>query len=79
MNAQKQKINTKLRELGQRLGLDETTSLTAKRNTKNIIAMAIFAGIIVLLGANLLPGGPGGYYYCSGSIRDFHLLLKGLF
>jgi len=79
MNAKKQKINNKLKELGQRLGLDETTSIRSKRNAKNIISMAVFAGALMLLGAFLLPSGQAGYYYCSGSIRDFHLIFRGLF
>lgn len=79
MYEKKQKINTKLKELGQRLGLDETTSLTAKRNAKNIIAIAAITGVIILVGAIArLPNLPG-YYYSGGSIRDFHLLFRGLF
>jgi len=79
MKVEKQKINTKLKELGQRLGLDETTALRSKRNAKNIIATAVFAAFLMLLGAFLLPSGPAGYYYSGGSIRDFHLLFKGCF
>lgn len=79
MFAKKQKINTKLKELGQRLGLDETTTLMTKRNAKNIIAIAVITGVILLLGAiTKLPNLPG-YYYSGGSIRDFHLLFRGLF
>jgi len=79
MNAKKQIVNTKLKELGQRLGLDETTSLRSKRNAKNIIAMAVVAGTIILLGSFLLPSGQAGYYYSGGSMRDFQLLFRGLF
>lgn len=79
MSEKKQIVNTKLKELGQRLGLDEATALQTKRNIKNIIAMAVLAGIVILFGAFLLPNGPGGNYYVSGSVKDFHLLLKGLF
>ena len=79
MNTKKQKMNTKLKELGQRLGLDETTSLKSKRNAKNIIAMAVFAGFITLLATFLLPSGQVGNYYCGTSIRDFNLLFRGLF
>jgi hypothetical protein len=79
MKAKKQKINTKLKELGQKLGLDETTTLRSKRNMKTIIATAVFAVFLILLGTFLLPSGPAGYYYSGGSIRDFHLLFKGFF
>ena len=79
MFAKKQKMNTKLKELGQRLGLDETTTLMSKRSIKTIIAMAVIAGIILLLGAfTTLPILPG-YYYSGGSIRDFNLFFRGVF
>ena len=79
MNTKKQKINTKLKELGQTLGLDEATSLKSKRTAKNIIAMAVVAGVIMVLGAFLLPNGQPGYYYGGGGIRDFQLLFRGFF
>lgn len=79
MFGKKQKINTKLKELGKKLGLDEATSLTSKRNIKNIIAMAVIAGFILLLGAFIKLPNLTGYYYSGGSIRDFNLFFQGLF
>jgi len=71
------KLNSKLIELGKPLGLDEASSIKAKRNIKNILAMAIVAGIIMLLGSLVMPGGPCGKFYGGGSIRDFKILLGG--
>jgi len=79
MNAKKQKINTKLKELGKTLGLDETTSLKSKRTAKNIIAMAVVAGVVMVLGALLLPNGQPGYYYGGGGVRDFQIFFRGFF
>ena len=79
MFGKKQKINTKLKELGQRLGLDEATSLMSKRNVKTIIAMAVITGLLLLLGAFTTRLNLPGLYYSGGSIRDFNLLFRGLF
>jgi hypothetical protein len=79
MNIKKQKMNTKIKELGQKLGLDETTSMTAKRNAKNIIAIAVITGAILVLGTFMTVPVLPGYYYGGGSVRDFHLIFKGLF
>jgi hypothetical protein len=79
MNTKNQKINTKIKELGLKLGLDETTSISAKRNAKNIIAIALITGAIFVIGAFITVPVLPGYYYGGGSIRDFHLIFKGLF
>ena len=79
MNRKNQKINNKLRELGQTLGLDEVNTLRAKRTTKNIITMAFVAAVFVLLGNLMMPGGPVGLYYTGGSIKDFKILFGGFF
>ena len=79
MFEKKQKINTKIKELGKKLGLDEATSLMSKRNIKNIIAMAIIAGFILLLGAFIRQPNLTGNYYSGGSIKDFNLFFRGLF
>jgi hypothetical protein len=79
MNIKKQKINTKIKELGQKLGLDETTSITAKRNAKNIIALAAITGAILVLGTFMTVPVLPGYYYGGGSVKDFHLIFRGLF
>ena len=79
MNTKNQKINNKLRELGQTLGLDEVNTLRAKRTTKNIITMAFMTAVFVLLGNLMLPGGPVGCYYTGASIKDFKVLFGGFF
>jgi hypothetical protein len=79
MNTKNKKINNKLRELGQMLGLDEGNTLRAKRTTKNIITMAFAAAVFVLLGTLMMPGGPVGLYYTGGSIKDFKILFGGFF
>ena len=79
MNTKNQKINTKIKELGLKLGLDETTAISAKRNAKNIIAIALITGVIFVIGAFITVPVLPGYYYGGGSIRDFHLIFKGLF
>jgi hypothetical protein len=73
------KINNTLKELGRTVGLSEVESLHAKRNTKNIITLAIATGVFLLLGHILMPGGPVGLYYTGVSIKDFQVLFGGLF
>lgn len=76
---ERKKINTKLQELGQTLGLEETDIMKAKRTTKNIVTMALFVGAFMLLGNLMMPGGPAGLYYTGVSIKDFKILFGGLF
>ena len=79
MNKKNENIDTKLKQLGQMLGLDEATSIKSKRTTKNILTMAIAAGAFILLGSILMPGGLAGNYYGGGSIRDFQMIFRGFF
>ena len=74
MNQRKRKINKKLRELGQPLGLTESEAISAKRTAKNIATMAVFIAAFGLLGNILMPGGPSGLYYTAGGIKDFEIL-----
>jgi len=77
MNNKKEKINHKLIELGRSIRLDETTSMSAKRNAKNIIAIAIITGLILIIGAlTTIPVLPG-YFYGGGGIRDFKIFMGG--
>ena len=71
------KINHKLIELGKSIGLDEMTSMSAKRNVKNIVAIAIITGIILIIGAlSTMPILPG-YFYGGGGIKDFNIIMGG--
>lgn len=76
---ERKKINEKLQKLGQMVGLNETDAIKAKRTTKNIVTMALFAGAFMLLGNLMMPGGPIGLYYTGASIKDFRILLGGFF
>ena len=78
MNPKNEKIDAKLKDLGQMLGLDKTDSIRARRTTKNIITMALFAGAFFVLGHLMMPGGPSGLYYTGASIKDFQILFGGL-
>lgn len=77
MNKKGAKINLKLIELGKSIGLDEVTSMSAKRNAKNIIVIAIITGLIFIIGAlSTMPILPG-YFYGGGGIKDFKILMGG--
>ena len=78
MRYKTEKINKKLAELGKPLGLNGIDAIKAKRTVKNIITMAIFAGLFMILDSILMPGGPVGLFYTGGSIKDFQLLYGGL-
>ena len=77
MNNKGSKINDKLIELGKSIGLDETTAMSAKRNAKNIIAIAVITGAILLLGAFMTVPVLPGYFYGGGGIKDFKILMSG--
>ena len=70
----KKDINPQFQKLGQMLGLSDHAVLKAKRTMKNVIAMALLAGLFMMLGRLLMPGGPVGLYYSGGSIKDFQIL-----
>lgn len=74
MKGRKEKINAKLIKLGESLELDSIDTIRAKRTIRNVIAMALFAGIFIVLGTFMMPGGPAGLYYTGVSIKDFRIL-----
>ena len=74
MRRRKKKIDAKLKTLGQTLGLSEIDAIKAKRTAKNVVALAIFAGVFAILGSVMMPGGPAGLYYTGVSIKDFRML-----
>lgn len=71
-------IENKLQVLGETLGLDRSDVIRAKRTARNVITMALIAGVFILLGYALVPGAPVGNYYGGGGIKDFQLLFSGL-
>ncbi|MCK4901873.1 MAG: hypothetical protein KAS76_00835 [Thermoplasmatales archaeon] len=79
MRRRKKKIDAKLKTLGQTLGLSEIDAIKAKRTAKNVVALAIFAGVFAILGSVMMPGGPAGLYYTGVSIKDFRMLFGGWF
>lgn len=74
MKGGKEKINAKLIKLGESLELDKIDSIKAKRTIRNVITMVLFAGIFIILGTLMMPGGPAGLYYTGVSIKDFKIL-----
>jgi len=78
MRYKTKKINNKLIKLGKSIGLDKMTSMNAKRNIKNIIAIAIITGVVLILGALMTMPLLPGYFYSGGSIKDFKILVGGL-
>lgn len=79
MNNRKKKVNIKLIQLGENLGINQTEAVKAKRTIINIATLALFTGAILLLGQFIMTGGPAGLYYTGVSIKDFKILLGGIF
>ena len=77
MSKKSKRINQKLVKLGRSVGLTGLEAIKAKRNVKNIITLALFAGFIMLIGGLLTSGGISGYFYSGASIKDFKLLMGG--
>jgi len=80
MNKNREKVNTKLMELGRPLGLDEADAIKVKRTARNIIGLAVITVIVAVAGNFLLPGGSAGAYYLppDGNIRELQMIFKGL-
>ena len=77
MSKKSKRIDKKLVELGRSVGLTGIEAIKAKRNVKNILTVALFAGFIILLGGVLVPGGLSGYFYGGASVKEFRVLLGG--
>ena len=75
MGRKRKKINYKLLELGQKLGLDKNDVRSSKRNIKNILGIVIAIGIFAIIGLiftsrlNIV-----GEFYMPPSIKDFNIL-----
>ena len=75
----KKKINIKLQQLGQTLGLKDDEIASAKRTARNMLSMALAAAIVMLIGriaAKQLDS--IGMFYTGVSIKDFGLLSRFL-
>jgi hypothetical protein len=75
MSRKRKKINYKLLELGQKLGLDKNEVRSSKRNIKNILSIAIAIGIFTIIGLIFTSRlDIVGEFYMPPSIRDFNIL-----
>ncbi len=75
MSRKRKKINYKLLELGQKLGLDKNDVRSSKRNIKNILGIAIAIGIFTIIGLIFTSRlDIVGEFYMPPSIKDFNIL-----
>ena len=75
MSRKRKKINYRLLELGQRLGLNKNDVRSSKRNIKNILSIAIAIGIFTIIGLIFTSRlDIAGQFYVPPSIKDFHIL-----
>ena len=75
MSRKRKKINYKLLELGQKLGLDKNDVRSSKRNIKNILGIAIAIGIFAIIGLIFTSRlDIVGEFYMPPSIKDFNIL-----
>ena len=71
------KINSKLQQLGQTLGLNDDEISSAKRTATNMLSIAIAAAIVMLIGKIALKQLDSiGMFYTEVSIKDFGLLSR---
>ncbi|UCH71470.1 MAG: hypothetical protein JSW62_03470 [Thermoplasmatales archaeon] len=72
MNQRNAKINTKLQKLGQMLGLENSDIIRARNTVKNMLSVAIVAGILILISRFIVTQLDAvGLYYIGVSIKDF--------
>ena len=77
MNERKQKIETKLHELGHTLGLENREIDRAKITMKSMLGIAIAAAIVVIIGKFVVTQlDTVGLYYTAVSIKDFGLFSR---
>jgi hypothetical protein len=73
----RKKINNKLQQLGQTLGLNDNEISSAKRTATNMLTIAIAAAIVMLIGRIALKQLDAiGMFYTGVSIKDFGLLSR---
>ena len=71
MYLKKKLVNENLNNIGKRLGLDDADICKAKRTVKHVVMIAIFAGILGLIGYITSQVDPVGQFYMSVGIKDF--------
>jgi hypothetical protein len=77
MNKQKKHLHTTLQHMGQTLGLTDIDIANAKRTTRSMLAIAIGAAIVILIGKITTTQLDAiGLYYTGVSIKDFGLLSR---
>ena len=77
MNGRKKHIHTKLQQMGQMLGLDDSDINNAKRTAVSTLCIAIAAAVVILIGKIVTSQLDAvGLYYTGVSIKDFGLLSR---
>ncbi len=73
MNKKRNKINNKLKQFGQMLGMNEMETMKSKRTIKNVINVCILASTIAIIGIFIVTRlDQAGEYYMPPSIKDFN-------
>ena len=74
MVRKKEKINAKLKKLGEMLDLEDSDITRAKITVKSILSVAILSAIVLIIGKFTVTQLDAiGLYYSGVSIRDFNL------
>lgn len=74
MIRKKEKINAKLKKLGEMLDLEDIDITRAKITMKSILSVAILSAIVLIIGKFTVTQLDAiGLYYIGVSIRDFNL------
>jgi hypothetical protein len=77
MNGRKKHIHTKLQQMGQMLGLNDSDINNAKRTAVSTLSVAIAASIVILIGKIVTSQLDAvGLYYTGVSIKDFGLFSR---
>ena len=74
MKNNRTEIRSKLYDLGQNIGLNQSEVDNAKKTAKTIIGLCIIAGIFALIGIFSSRLDAVGLWYSPVSIKDFNLL-----
>jgi hypothetical protein len=77
MNRTRKNVNNKLKEFGQRLGMNENDSLKSKKTLKNAMCICLVISALVFIGFFIASRiDPSGQYYIPPGIRDFSFLTR---
>lgn len=73
MNKKRNKINNKLKQFGQMLGMNEMETMKSKKTIKHVINACIIASAIAIIGIFIFTRlDQAGEYYMPPSIKDFN-------